>query len=363
MLRPSLLVGAFLALGLAGCGGGGGGGSEATRSVVVSSSGNGSVVAPGGTLAFAAVVKGSGKVAWSVDGGAENGTISQGGLYTAPTAQGVYTVRATAGGVSGTKTVAVTNGISIALTSPTTVPLTVPRSKLTFAAAVSGSADKLLVWTASGGTIGTDGTFTAPDLPGSYTVTVASHADPTKKASATVRVDADVNVRIAWAGKGDLVLDLRPDKAPNTVANFVTLVNKRFYDGIQIHRKTPVPNDNTSLFQWGDPNTKTQSVDASGIGSGGPGYTIPFELNDLSNLRYTLGMARNPDKDSAGSQVYVNLVDQTGFDHREDDPATSMSEFRQGYVVFGAVTPSTTPVADALVRGSRIVTAKTEAVP
>lgn len=362
MLRPSLLALALLVL--AGCGGNGGGkGTPAAKGVTITAP-NGDV-RPGATLALTAVVNGGGTVTWSVDGGDANGTVTPGGVYTAPTTQGTYTVRATVGGVSGTKTISVSNGVSIALTTNATPPPAIPKSKLTFAAAVTGTQTKTVTWTAKdatgavvAGLVATDGTFTAPDATGTYTVTATSVADAQKSVSATVQVLPTVNVRIAWTAKANLVLALRPDKAPITCANFVTLVNKGFYNGIQIHRKET---GSLQLFQFGDPQTITQSVDAAGIGSGGPGYSIPFEVNDLSNLKYTLGMARSQDKDSGGSQVYVNLQDETDFDHREDDPATPEDEFFQGYVVFGEVTAKTRFVADQLVKGDRIVTATSEA--
>ena len=362
MPRPSLLALALLAL--AGCGGGGGGKSTPAAKSVTITAPNGDV-RPGATLALTAVVKGGGTVAWSVDGGDANGTVTAGGVYTAPATQGTYTVRATVGGVSGTKTVSVSNGVSIALTSGLTPPPAIPKSKLTFKAAVTGTQTKTVTWsakdssgTAVAGLIAQDGTFTAPDATGTYTVTATSVADAQKSISVPVQVLPTVNVRIAWAAKANLVLSLRPDKAPITAANFVTLVNKGFYNGIQIHRKET---SGLMLFQFGDPQTITQPVDASGIGTGGPGYSIPFEVNDLSNLRYTLGMARSQDKDSGGSQVYVNLKDEVDFDHVEDDPATPQDEFRQGYVVFGQVTTATRFVADQLTVGDRIVSATSEA--
>jgi len=337
-----------MAFTLAGCGGGGGGGSTSAKSVSIKSSS--SSTKPGTTLALTAIVKGGGTVVWSVDGGSANGTITSSGVYTAPATQGTYTVRATVGTASATQAITVTNGISIALTSPTTVPLTVPRSKLSFAASVSGSSDKAIVWSVTGGvgTIGTDGTFTAPDATGTYTVVGTSHADTSKTVTAEVTVVANVNVRIKWQGKADTVISLRPDKAPNTVANYVTLVNRGFYTGIYLHRY-----EAGFVIQWGDPLTKLLSLDDPSIGTGGPGYTIPFEVNDLSNVHYSFAMARSSDPDSAGSQVYVNLADNTSLDHTSTE---------QGYVVFGSVTDGAS-VIDALRKGDKIVSCATEAIP
>ncbi len=358
MRRPTLLAIALVAL--AGCGGGGGGGgSKRTESITITSTS--SVVLPNSTLALTAIVKGGGKVTWSVDGGDANGTVSDSGVYTAPATQGNYTVRATAGGVSATKAIAVTNGVAILLTGPTTIPLLVPRSKLSFTASVTGPGNKNINWTTTGGTVATDGTYTAPNAPGTYTVTAASVADPSKTASATVVVAATVNVRVKWQGKDDVVLALRADKAPNTVANYVTLVNKGFYDGIVVHRYGPEDPSPIDIVQWGDPLTKTLPLTDGSIGTGGPGYTIPFEVTGLSNVKYSLAMARKSASDSAGSQVYVNLSDNLFLDHKEDDPATpDENEFVQGYVVFGEVA-SGQAVIDALRKGDKIVSVRTEA--
>ena len=347
MIRPLSFVGATLLLGLLGCGGGGGGHAESVESVRIAA--NAATVKPGGTTTFTAFLEGGRKtVTWTVDG-TDAGTITSSGVYTAPATEGTYTVRASAGGKEGTATVVVSNGtatgVTIAFTSPTTVPIAVPLSKLTFAARVTGSANTTLTYSASGGTIAADGTYTAPATPGTYTVTATSGADATKTATASVQVAASVNVRVKWQGKDDVVMSLRPDKAPNTVANYVTLVNRGFYDGIVAHRY-----EAGFVIQWGDPLTKTLPLTDSSIGTGGPGYTIPFEENDLSNVRYSLAQARSSDKDSGGSQVYVNLADNTSLDHT----ATN-----QGYVVFGTVTSGQATI-DALRRGDTIVSARTE---
>lgn len=332
---------------LSGCGGSGGGGSKQNKSVQVSSSAD--TVRPGGQVSFTAIIRGGGKPVWSVDGGDANGTITSAGLYTAPATQGTYTVRATVNGLSATKSVAVTNGVAIVLTAPTTVPLVVPKSKLNFAASVTGTTNKAVNWTVTGqpGAIAADGTFTAPDAPGTYTVVGTSAADSQKTVAVNVQVVANVNVRVRFQNKGEVLFSLRPDKAPNTVANYVTLVNKGFYDGIVVHRY-----EADFVVQWGDPLTKTLDLNDPSIGTGGPGYTIPFEENDLSNLKYTLAMARSSDKDSAGSQVYVNLKDNTSLDHTDTN---------QGYVVFGAVAQGQA-VVDALRKGDKITSAKVEAI-
>ncbi len=92
--------------------------------------------------------------------------------------------------------------------------------------------------------------------------------------------------------------ELYPDKAPNTVNNFLSLVQKGFYDGIIFHRVIE-----GFMIQGGDPK---------GLGTGGPGYHIKgefssngFTQNDLKHERGVLSMARAMAPDSAGSQFFV----------------------------------------------------------
>lgn len=94
--------------------------------------------------------------------------------------------------------------------------------------------------------------------------------------------------------KGDIVVELFENEAPNTVANFISLVEKEFYDGIKFHRVLP-----NFMAQGGDPN---------GDGSGGPGYNIPDEINrsDFRNhFRGSLSMAKTQLPDSGGSQFFL----------------------------------------------------------
>ena len=91
--------------------------------------------------------------------------------------------------------------------------------------------------------------------------------------------------------------ELYPEKAPNTVNNFISLANKGFYDGLTFHRVIP-----GFMIQGGCPN---------GNGMGGPGYSIKGEFaqngvkNDLVHDRGVLSMARAMDPASAGSQFFI----------------------------------------------------------
>ncbi|MBR1892459.1 MAG: peptidylprolyl isomerase [Lachnospiraceae bacterium] len=97
---------------------------------------------------------------------------------------------------------------------------------------------------------------------------------------------------------GDVMkAELYPEIAPNTVNNFVSLINQKYYDGIIFHRVI-----NGFMLQGGDP---------TGKGAGGPGYSIRGEFshngftNDLKHTPGVLSMARTMIPDSAGSQFFI----------------------------------------------------------
>ncbi|QNO16728.1 peptidylprolyl isomerase [Alkalicella caledoniensis] len=91
--------------------------------------------------------------------------------------------------------------------------------------------------------------------------------------------------------------ELYPQVAPNTVKNFISLIQKGYYDGLIFHRVIP-----GFMVQGGCPEKS---------GMGGPGYTIKGEFtnngfdNDLEHDRGVLSMARTMDPDSAGSQFFI----------------------------------------------------------
>ena len=114
-------------------------------------------------------------------------------------------------------------------------------------------------------------------------------------------------VTITMENGKQIVAELYPDKAPNTVNNFIYLANFGYYDGLTFHRVVP-----DFVIQGGDP---------SGDGTGGPGYKIEGEFksngfagNDLSHLPGVLSMARAVDYDSAGSQFFICAGDATFLD-------------------------------------------------
>ncbi len=113
-------------------------------------------------------------------------------------------------------------------------------------------------------------------------------------------------ITIEMEDGGVIRAELYPDVAPKTVENFVSLVQKGFYDGVIFHRVIP-----GFMIQGGDP---------TGTGMGGPGHTIPGEFtangfkNDLKHTRGVLSMARTMDPNSAGSQFFIMHMDAPHLD-------------------------------------------------
>jgi len=97
---------------------------------------------------------------------------------------------------------------------------------------------------------------------------------------------------------GEITVEFLTEKAPKHVENFLKLAGEGFYDGTRFHRVIP-----GFMIQGGDPNTKTD--DDRAWGTGGPGYSIDAEFNDVHHERGVLSMARSADPDSAGSQFFV----------------------------------------------------------
>ena len=113
-------------------------------------------------------------------------------------------------------------------------------------------------------------------------------------------------VTIKMYDGGTIKAELYPEIAPNSVNNFISLIEKGFYNGLIFHRVIP-----GFMIQGGCPK---------GNGTGGPGYEIPGEFaangfkNDLKHTRGVLSMARAMDPDSAGSQFFIMHEDAPHLD-------------------------------------------------
>jgi peptidylprolyl isomerase len=149
-------------------------------------------------------------------------------------------------------------------------------------------------------------TTTPPAGKPTYPAPPPMTIDVTKAYTATIKTE-----------KGDIVIRLRPDLAPQHVNNFVFLAREGFYDGLWFHRVIP-----GFIAQAGDPEGDT---------TGGPGYRLPHEITDTPHKAGTVAMARlpdpfNPERDSSGSQFYIVLED-----------SQQASDLDGQYTIFGEV--------------------------
>jgi cyclophilin family peptidyl-prolyl cis-trans isomerase len=119
---------------------------------------------------------------------------------------------------------------------------------------------------------------------------------------------------------GDITLELYPDKAPKSVANFLQYVHEGFYDGTVFHRAIPGYLVQGGLYTRDLQPRRTHPAIASEADNG------------LSNLRGTVAVARGADPNSGTAQFFVNLVD-----NRRLDYAGNQSGLTWGYAVFGKV--------------------------
>ena len=174
---------------------------------------------------------------------------------------------------------------------------------------------------------------------------VASHAEPMLIAPENYPV-----ATITMQGGGEIVLELYPDKAPNTVANFIELANSGFYDGVVFHRVI-----SGFMIQGGDP---------LGNGTGGPGYTIlgefssnGFAYNDLSHERGVISMARASAPDSAGSQFFIMHADGKYLDGNYAAFGRVLSGMEVVDAIAGAETnQSDRPLTDQVIESIRVDT-------
>ena len=108
------------------------------------------------------------------------------------------------------------------------------------------------------------------------------------------------DIAVITTTEGEMTVELWPDVAPKTVANFKKLATEGFYDGTAFHRIVK-----GFMIQGGDPLSKK---DDPMVGTGGPGYTVKAEFSDRSHERGVLSMARSQHPDSAGSQFFDQLL-------------------------------------------------------
>jgi len=151
----------------------------------------------------------------------------------------------------------------------------------------------------------------------------AGRDQPIRKETPMTEPLPQVTIRTS---KGNIVLELAEDDAPNTVANFVSLAEKGFYDGLLFHRVIP-----NFMIQGGCPR---------GTGAGGPGYVIADEFSPhLRHMRGVISMA-NAGPNTGGSQFFITHVPCPHLDGK--------------HAVFGRIT-SGMDVVDSIRKGDRIL--------
>jgi peptidyl-prolyl cis-trans isomerase B (cyclophilin B) len=127
--------------------------------------------------------------------------------------------------------------------------------------------------------------------------------------------------------KGTLVVTFFPEQAPAHVKSFLRLSQQGFYTGVAFHRVIK-----NFMVQTGCPNSKQG---ATGMpGTGGPGYTLHAEFNDIPHTRGVLSMARARDPNSAGSQFFIVHADHADF---LDGQYTVFGKVEEGLDVLDAI--------------------------
>lgn len=141
-------------------------------------------------------------------------------------------------------------------------------------------------------------------------------------------------VTITMEDGGVIKAELYPEIAPNTVNNFIDLINRGFYDGLIFHRVIP-----GFMIQGGCPE---------GNGMGGPGYSIKGEFshngfkNELKHTKGVLSMARTMDPNSAGSQFFIMVADAPHL----DDQYASFGKVIEGMEVADKIVNAKTDYSD-----------------
>ena len=187
----------------------------------------------------------------------------------------------------------------------------------TFVRAIATVHCVLLRPTLASRVIGAFTTFAVKSVAGGGTLTTVPFTVPAPQVTMTVSNGAGVG--------GAVVITLAPDRAPITVNNFLAYVNAGFYDGTVSHRVV-----NNFVVQGGG---YAAPVDASTVQAETKPVNAPITLEarpGLSNTQWTLAMARTNVPDSATSQFFINLVDNS----RDLDASATQA----GYAVFGSVT-------------------------
>jgi cyclophilin family peptidyl-prolyl cis-trans isomerase len=169
-----------------------------------------------------------------------------------------------------------------------------------------------------------------PQLGGAYLESSVEYAkfweqeQAIREQEAAAEGDAQLPRVKFQTNRGDIVMELFENEAPNTVANFISLIESKQYDGVKFHRVIP-----NFMAQGGDPLSKDK--DPTNDGTGGPGYTIKCECwqpNARMHFRGSLSMA-HAGRDTGGSQFFITHLPTAHLNPNPDGPS--------GHTVFGRV--------------------------
>lgn len=169
-----------------------------------------------------------------------------------------------------------------------------------------------------------------PQLGGRYLDSSLEYAEYWKKEQAIRAREAQLEgpdqlPRVVFnTTKGPITIELFENEAPNTVANFISLIESKTYDGVKFHRVIP-----TFMAQGGDPLSKDE--DPRNDGTGGPGYAIACECyrpDARLHFRGSLSMA-HAGKDTGGSQFFIT--------HLPTSHLNPSAAERRGHTVFGRI--------------------------
>jgi peptidyl-prolyl cis-trans isomerase A (cyclophilin A) len=148
----------------------------------------------------------------------------------------------------------------------------------------------------------------------------AKTTEPAKVAATETTTASAGNKAVLHTNMGDITIELYPDKAPKTVDNFEQYVKDGFYNGTVFHRVIP-----TFMIQGGGWTKELQRKRARA--------PIHNEANNgLSNVKYSVAMARTSDPHSAAAEFFINVVDNKRLDYTADTNSLTW-----GYCVFGKV--------------------------
>ena len=163
----------------------------------------------------------------------------------------------------------------------------------------------------------------------SFALAQEGGAVPVSKNNSKVEINnTELPKVVISTNKGDIVLELFEDDAPNAVANFISLIEDGFYDDLKFHRVIA-----NFMIQGGCPE---------GTGTGGPGYCINTQVSSKKHLRGVISMA-NAGMNTDGSQFFITHVDCPHLNGR--------------HAVFGKVIEGL-DVVDSVAKGDEIISIK-----